>query len=220
MKNALVVLSSIVLSLGQLAYGAQAECVELPSDEGIDGDIILSLKPQLSDGQLLQVDFDEAMYCIVERDSAELDGQASTAMHVNTDLDELAISAAIDGVAIWLRVDNSFSDAMVLDRNTSEGFGLTEAEFLGDNSLLEASDFFVEFLDSVEFGEFVIDDVEVNIPRLDAPYDHYSGRGPLPTMTDPNVGFLTVGSVGEELLEDLLMTFDFSNNRIYTMQAR
>ncbi len=220
MKNILVVLTGCILLLGQVAYAAQGDCLTLPTDDDMQGDILVALASQTDDSELLQIDFEEALFCIIDRNSSDLDGQASTAMYLNSSLDELAIYATIDGLDAWLRVDFLFSDAMVLDRVTSEELGLTEAEFLGDNSLLEASDFFVEFMNSLKIGEFEMADVEVNVPRLDAPYDHYAGREPRPDMPEPNAEFLTVGSIGEVVLEGLLMTFDFANDRIYTTQAR
>ena len=174
----------------------------------------------MSESELLQLDFEEASYCIIERESSALDGQASARLHVNTNLDEIAILATLDGVDAWLRVDYLFSDAMILDRATGEELGLTDAEFLGDNSLLEASDFFVEYMYSLELGGYEIEDVEVSIPRLDAPYDHYAGRATNAAMTDPEAEIRTVGSIGEAMLKGLLMTFDFSNKKIYTTEAR
>jgi len=220
MNYSLVFSLSCILSLAGTAHAAEAQCGSFSDESDDQGDILLALQSEGNDDRLLQVDFEEASYCFLQHETSSLEGQASAAIHVNTALDELAIQATIEGVDIWLRIDGEFSDLMLLDRDTSDGLGLLDAEFLGDNSLLEASDFFVEYLDSLALGEFEIPDVEVNIPRLDAAYDHYAGRGSLPSETELEAEFITVGSIGEALLEGLLMTFDFADNRVYMTQAR
>ncbi len=199
-----------------MAQAAEAGCQALTSAQD---DMLVALASQTSDDQLLQVSFEDGTYCIIEREGIDLDDIAGSALHLNSSLDEIAVLATLDGVDAWLRVDYLFSGAMILDRATGEELGLTDAEFLGDNSLLEASDFFIEYVYSFEIGEFEIDDVEVNIPRLDAAYDHYADRDPRPAMTDPEAEFLTVGSIGEALLEKLSMTFDFANEKIYATEA-
>lgn len=200
------------LILCALSASVSAQCESLPAG---DSDALVALQSASDGNALLQIDFDEGTVCRLARDGADIDQQAGAAMRVNVDQDELAVQASIDGSTIWLRLDSKSGPGLILDRATSEDLGLTDAEFLGDNSLLEASDFFIEFTDSVEIGGYEMRDVEVSVPRLDIPYDHYAGRG-----TEPDAEVRTVGVIGEELLEDLRLTLDFSNNRIHVTDAR
>jgi len=201
----------ISLVLGMLSATAAAQCESLPSG---DTDVLVSLLSSSDVNGLLQVDFDEGTVCSLERDAAGLDAQSSAAVRLNAEAQELVVEAEVDGTALWLRIDSSSSQALILDRETSEDLGLTAAEFLGDNSLLEASDFFIEFVDSVQIGGYVLRDVEASIPRLDMPYDHYADRG------FDSAAVRTVGTIGEESLEHLRITLDVANNRIYISEAR
>lgn len=216
-KTAIALLLSSICYTATFATAADADCSPLPDYEDAPSDVLVALRGQLGSDELLQIDFDEAQYCILQRADGELDGVAA-AMRVDTNLDELTVLASIDGVDVWLRIDNAFPDEVVLDRATGESLGLTDAEFLGDNSLLEASDFFVEFVDAIEIGDFVIRDAEANIPRLDAPYDHYAGRASAEAVAQADSR--SVGSIGETLLEQLVLTLDFDNNRVYAADAR
>lgn len=195
-----------------LSATAAAQCESLPSG---DADVLVTLLSSVNENALLQVDFDEGTVCSLEREAASLDEQSSAAFRLNADAQELAVEAELDGTAMWLRIDSNSTPALILDRETSESLGLTAAEFLGDNSLLEASDFFIEFVDSLRIGGYVLRDVEASIPRLDMPYDHYADRG-----IEPDAAVRTVGTIGEETLEDLRITLDVGNNRIYIGEAR
>lgn len=217
-KTAIALLLSCICYTAAIAAAADANCRPLPDYEDASGDVLVALQGQLASGELLQIDFDAAQYCILQRADGELDGVAGAALRVDTGLDELAVLASIDGVDLWLRIDNAFPDEIVLNRATGESLGLTDAEFLGDNSLLEASDFFVEFVDVIEVGDFVISDAEASIPRLDASYDHYAGRASAQAVAQADS--LSVGSIGETVLEQLVLTIDFENNRVYAADAR
>ncbi|MEX0963894.1 MAG: hypothetical protein WDZ52_07640 [Pseudohongiellaceae bacterium] len=212
-----IVLIGCSLAISQLVSSAQAQCENLPSSES---DVLLSLRSAVNENNLLQVNFDEGVFCLVARDAVDLEQLASSAVHVNPDLDEIAVQSAVDGFETWLRIDSKYEDALVLDRKTSEDLGLTDAEFLGDNSLLEASNFFIEYVASLEIGDYQLRDIEANIPHLKVPYDQYQGRGPKPALSDPEAEHLTVGTIGEAVLEDLIITLDFTNNRIYMTAAR
>jgi len=54
---------------------------------------------------------------------------------------------------------------------------------------------------------------------LEVPYDHYADRGPRPEMSTAEAEFLTVGSIGEEILEEVIITLDIANQKIYMTEA-
>lgn len=216
MRKIPILLLSCSLALGQLASAVEGDCQPLSSVEG-DDVVALILGAQAS--ALLQINFDDSEVCTLRGQSLDLDDATSTRFHLSTALDELVIQASVDGYEAWLRVDTEYSGELLLDRATGEALGLTDAEFLGDNSQLEASDFFIEYVGSLEAGEMVLRNVETNIPLLEVPYDHYAGRGPKPQPSTLEAEFLSVGSIGEEILEELIITLDVANQTIYMTDA-
>lgn len=198
--------------LGTNAYSADADCESLPDSEG---DVLVALHASYSEA-LLRINFDADEVCVVSRGDVEVDAQNGAALHVNSELDEMAVQATVEGFETWLRLDSEYEEELKVDRRTAEGLDLTAAEFLGDNSQLESSDFFIEYVGSLEIGDFQLRNVETKIPLLDSPYDHYEGRSEIPSA---DYEFLTVGSIGEEILEDLIIVLDSANNRIYLSEA-
>lgn len=197
-----------------LAQAAQGDCQPLPNAEG---DTLVELISRANANAILQINFDDGQVCTLENESLDADGVVS--FHVSAALDELAIQATVEGFQTWLRVDTDYRGELLLDRDAAEGLDLTAAEFLGDNSQLEASDFFVEFVGLLELGAMKLRNVETDIPLLEVPYDHYANRGPRPGLSEPEAEFLTVGSLGEAILEDVIITVDIAKRRIAVTNA-
>lgn len=216
MRNISVLLLGCGLVLGQLTYAAEVECQPLSS---VDGDDFVAAISAAAASAVLQVNFDDGEVCVLLNGLSDLDETVGASFHLSAALDEVVVQVSVDGYETWLRIDAEYSGELLLDRATGEDLGLTDAEFLGDNSQLEASDFFIEYVDSLEMGGLVRRDVETNIPLLEVPYNHYSGRGPKPQASTPEAEFLTVGSIGEEILEELIITVDIANQRIYMTEA-
>ena len=217
MRNIVVLSLGCGLALSQLAYAAEGDCQPLP---GVAGDDFVAIISGADENAVLRIDFDEGLVCALPSGSVELDNATAMNFRVSTGLDELAVQASVEGFETWLRLDNEYSGELLLDRATGEELGLTDAEFLGDNSQLEASDFFIEYVGSLEIGEVSLRNVETNIPLFEVPYEHYADRGPRPEMSAVEAEFLTVGSIGEEILEDLIITVDISNQLIYMTDAK
>lgn len=216
MKKISTLLFVCGFALEPLAYAAEGECQSLPSAAGDD---LVALVMEADVDTLLQINFDEGEVCSFTRGSLDLDEASAASFYVSADLDELALQATVEAYETWLRIDGDYESELLLDRATSEGLDLTAAEFLGDNSQLEAADFFIEYVGLLEMAGMELRNVETNIPLLEMPYDHYKDRGPKPAMTTPEAEFLTVGSIGEEILEDLIITLDIANQRIYMTEA-
>lgn len=217
MKKISPLLFSFGLALGQLAHAAEDACQPLL---GVEGDDLVALVSGAAASAVLQINLDEGQICTLPSGSLDLDDAAAASFHVSAVLDELAIQATVDGFETWLRVDSAYEGELLLDRATGENLGLTDAEFLGDNSQLEASDFFIEYVGSLEIGEMTLRNVETNIPLLEVPYNHYSDRASSLDMSAASAEFLTVGSIGEEILEELIITLDIANRRIYMTDAK
>jgi hypothetical protein len=75
-------------------------------------------------------------------------------------------------------------------------------------------------VDSFEIGEFALRNVETNIPLLEVPYDHYIDRDSKLEMSAPGAAFLTVGSIGSAMLEELIITLDIVNHQMTMTEAR
>lgn len=216
MKKLSLLMLSFGLALGQLTYAAEDGCQPLSS---VEGDALVALVSGAAASAVLQVNLEEGEVCTLPSGSLDLDDATATSFHVSVALDELAIQATVDGFETWLRVDSAFDGELLLDRTTGEDLGLTEAEFLGDNSQLEASDFFIEYVGSLEMGGVALRNVETNIPLLEVPYDHYATRGARPEQSTTEAEHLTVGSIGEGILEEMILTLDIANQRIYMTEA-
>ena len=216
MKKIAVLLLSCGLFLGQLTYAAAGECQPLSS---VEGDGLVAVISAADMNAVLQVNFDDSEVCTLQSESLDFGEAAGVSFHNSVALDEFVVQASVDGYETWLRIDSEYNGELLLDRATGEDLGLTDAEFLGDNSQLEASDFFIEYVGSLEIGEFSLRNVETNIPLLEVPYDHYAGRGPIPENSVSEAEFLTIGSIGEEILEEVLITVDIVNQRIYMTEA-
>lgn len=214
MKKLLLFSFCLSLGLGQMARAAEGACQPFP---GVAGDPLVALVSGAGANAVLRIDYDSRQVCTVGDDS--LDGEAATDFHVNIAQDELAIRAVVEGYQTWLRVDTDYDGELLLDRATAEGLDLTAAEFLGDNSQLEAADFFVEFVGSLELGAKVFRNVETNIPLLEVPYDHYMNRGPKPGASAPEAEFLTVGSLGEAILEEVIIILDIAKRQLVVTDA-
>ena len=205
------------LVIGQSAYTAEADCKPLPD---VEGDVLVALVSSSGANALLQINFADDEVCTSQSRSVDFDIATSVNFHVNADLDELAVQGVVEGHETWLRVDSEYSGELLLDRATAEGLDLTAAEFLGDNSQLEAADFFIEYVDSFEIGEFALRNVETNIPLLEVPYDHYIDRDSKLEMSAPEAAFLTVGSIGAAVLEELVITLDIANQQMTMTEAK
>jgi hypothetical protein len=216
MKKLSVLLLCYGLMQGQLVYSAQGECRQIVDAEG---DNLVALLLDAPENALLHIVFDEELVCAVEDGSHDLAAATAISFHVDADLDELVVQATVDGYEGWLRIDTDYPGELLLDRKTSEGLGLTDAEFLGDNSQLEASDFFVEFVGRLEIGDKSLRNVETNIPLLEFPYNHYAGRATQAELSESALEYLSIGSIGEELLVDWVMTIDKANQQVYIAEA-
>ena len=205
------------LAIGQLVYAAEGDCQPLPDAEG---DVLVALISGSDANALLHIYFSDDEVCTSQSGALKFDITSSINFHVSADLDELAVQGVVEGFETWLRVDSKYSGELLLDRATAEGLDLTAAEFLGDNSQLEAADFFIEYVGTFEIGEIALRNVETNIPLLEVPYDHYIDRDSKPEMPAPEVAFLTVGSIGAAILEELVITLDIANHQMTMTEAR
>ncbi len=217
MRTSIYFLFFLTFSLVQITHSAESACRPLPE---ADGDFFVALVTANDSDSILQIDFDKEEVCKLDSGSIDSSEDSSAPFHVDLVLNEFAVEATFEqGFTTWIRIDKKYSESLLLDRKTGEGLGLTEAEFLGDNSILEAEDFFKEFLGSLQIGSLELRDVEASIPRFGVSYDHYQGREPVPAATDAASQFLTVGTLGARELERLIITLDIANQRMYLMTS-
>jgi hypothetical protein len=85
---------------------------------------------------------------------------------VNLQIDELTITASIDGsYNTLLRIDLNFEPELRIDRQIGENIRLTEMEYLSDNSSVEAEDFFAEEIGILEDGSAELVGFFAEVPR-------------------------------------------------------
>ncbi|PCJ24641.1 MAG: hypothetical protein COA96_08945 [SAR86 cluster bacterium] len=216
MRNSIFILLLSSLILCPAAFAVDSNCSSFADNES-SGDFLIALVSSASNDSLLQVDFDNEEICTLDRDRAasDISDQAVAEFHINASQDEFAVKATVEDFSTWLRIDTEYSEELLLDRKTGEGLGLTEAEFQGDNSQLEGQDFFTEFVDTFLIGSFEPRSVEASIPHFGVSYEHYQGRGELPVMPDAAAEFLTVGTIGQKVLERLIITLDVAESKMY-----
>lgn len=177
---------------------------------GISNGHLSSIVRELEDELLIEFNFSENQACLA--DNSGLDASTAAAFVINTQIDELAVRASIDAsVDVWLRIDLSYSEELILDRTVAEEIGLTDMEFLSDNSGVGAEDFFAEQVGFLVLGSSELDAPFAEVPRFGVEYNHYSPED----AANLGSGTETQGSVGLASLKMLSFTIDPSNSLIY-----
>ena len=166
---------------------------------------LASIATGVSAGQIVVIDFPKSEICVQGQSDAALSGGA---LVVNSHLDELAINASIDGsYDVLLRIDLNFESELLIERGVGEDIGLTEMEFLSDNSGVGAEDFFAEEIGFLEVGGAQLGGLFAEVPRYGISYNHYQGlddSGLADTST-------TRGSLGLAVLRDVVLTINYQD---------
>jgi hypothetical protein len=114
-------------------------------------------------GEIVVINFLKSEICVLGQGDAALSGGA---LVVNLQIDELAITASIDGsYNTLLRIDLNFEPELRIDRQIGENIRLTEMEYLSDNSSVEAADFFAEEIGILEDGGAELVGFFAEVPR-------------------------------------------------------
>ena len=114
-------------------------------------------------GEIVVINFLKSEICVLGQGDAALSGGA---LVVNLQIDELAITASIDGsYNTLLRIDLNFEPELRIDRQIGENIRLTEMEYLSDNSSVEAEDFFAEEIGILEDGSAELVGFFAEVPR-------------------------------------------------------
>lgn len=164
---------------------------------------LASLGTGVSGAEIIVIDFPKSQICVLDKSEA---GPANGGLVVNSELDELAIAASIDGsYDVLLRLDLNFESELLIERVIGEDIGLTEMEFLSDNSGVGAEDFFAEEIGFLDVGGTELDGLFAEVPRYGISYNHYEG------VDDTALGDTetTRGSLGLAVLRDIVLTIDF-----------
>ena len=114
-------------------------------------------------GEIVVINFLKSEICVLGQGDAALSGGA---LVVNLQIDELTITASIDGsYNTLLRIDLNFEPELRIDRQIGENIRLTEMEYLSDNSSVEAEDFFAEEIGILEDGSAELVGFFAEVPR-------------------------------------------------------
>jgi hypothetical protein len=114
-------------------------------------------------GEIVVINFLKSEICVLGQGDAALSGGA---LVVNLQIDELTITASIDGsYNTLLRIDLNFEPELRIDRQIGENIRLTEMEYLSDNSSVEAADFFAEEIGILEDGSAELVGFFAEVPR-------------------------------------------------------
>jgi hypothetical protein len=194
---------SFLLQGAQLVVDAPAGVLQsgsLPS-------LIASLE---GDGEQLAVDFATSQLC-VEPSQSELTSKDSVPFVINAQAQELAVQATIaGGKQVWLRISPDYQSELLLDRTVGEEIGLTDMEFLSDNSGVGAEDFFAEPIDDLELGSLTVQAPFADVPRYGVDYAHYPE-----TVNQAAQGFVaTQGILGLASLRSLTLRFSPSQGLV------
>jgi hypothetical protein len=164
---------------------------------------LASIALGVSAGEIVVVNFPKSEICVLDQSDAALSGGA---LVVNSQIDELAIAASIDGsYDVLLRIDLNFESELLIDRRIGEDIGLTEMEFLSDNSGVGAEDFFAEEIGFLEVGGAELSGLFAEVPRYGISYNHYQGLDDS-GLADTDT---TRGSIGLAVLRDIVLTIDY-----------
>jgi hypothetical protein len=164
---------------------------------------LASLAAEISRGEIVVIDFPKSEICVLAQSEPKL---TEAALVVNAQIDELAIAASIEGsYAVLLRLDLNFEFELLIERLTGEDIGLTDMEFLSDNSGVGAEDFFAEQIGHLKVGGTDLDGLFAEVPRYGISYNHYEGIDNA-GLDDTNT---TRGSLGLAALRDIVLTLDY-----------
>lgn len=210
--STLTALPILFLLIGTV-LGAENGCQSFRIEGGsllIEGDnnilksgSLASLGAGISRGEIVVIDFPKSEICVLAQSEPKI---TEGALVVNTEIDELAIAASIDGsYDVLLRLDLNFGFELLIERLIGEDIGLTDMEFLSDNSGVGAEDFFAEQIENLEVGGTNLYGLFAEIPRYGISYNHYEGIDNV-GLDDTNT---TRGSLGLAALRDMVLTLDY-----------
>jgi len=210
--STLTALPILFLLIGNV-LGAENDCQSFRIEGGsllIEGDnnilksgSLASLGAGISRGEIVVIDFPKSEICVLAQSEPKI---TEGALVVNTEIDELAIAASIDGsYDVLLRLDLNFGFELLIERLIGEDIGLTDMEFLSDNSGVGAEDFFAEQIGILEVGGTDFDGLFAEVPRYGISYNHYEGIDNA-GLVDTNT---TRGSLGLAALRDMVLTLDY-----------
>lgn len=175
--------------------------------EGSDTTLVSGSLASLSTGvrgdEIVVIDFPKSQICVLHKSEV---GPINGGLVVNSELDELAIAASIDGnYDVLLRLDLNLESELLIERVIGEDIGLTEMEFLSDNSGVGAEDFFAEEIGFLEVGGTELEGLFAEVPRYGISYNHYEGAD----GTAFGDAEATRGSLGLAVLRDIVLTIDY-----------
>lgn len=176
--------------------------IEVPGGS-LQSGTLASVIAGLAGNEQLSVDFSASQVC-TKQDVAQLTPADSAPYALNIQAQEVAVSAVIAGSAeVWLRLSPDYQSELLLERSVGEEIGLTDMEFLSDNSGVGAEDFFAEQVDYLELGSQSLDAPFAEVPRFGVEYSHYEE-----SVNQSSEGFVaTQGILGFDLLRSLTLTF-------------
>jgi len=168
----------------------------------------------LDESEQLLVDFPSSELCVSQgtSDMTETDGARFV---VNPNTEELAIEATLSGsTEIWLRLNPGYESELLLSRSVGEETGLTDMEFLSDNSGVGAEDFFAEQIDYLELGSYLVDAPFAEVPRYGVEYSHYDQA-----VNQGAEGFIpTQGILGLSLIRSLTLRFSPAQGLVFLVK--
>ncbi len=213
-RKCLIGMFVALMGMSSIALGAEDGCQSftLQGDQFIIDDSsgllrsgsLAEILSRHQSNRLLSLNFPLSQFCVLT-DGTGFEPTSSSEYHVNLLEQELGIKGVIAGsTELWLRVSPSYQSELLLERSVGEAIGLTDMEFLSDNSGVGAEDFFAELIESLALGEFVVDGAFADVPRFGVEYLHYD-----PTVNQASADFVaTQGVLGSAILERLTLTFD------------
>lgn len=178
---------------------------------GVESARLAMFQGVVSNAELLRLDFSTSQLCIQPKSGSVITDETWSSLVINEELEEIAVVAFLDGsYEIPVRVDLEYQTELLIVRSVGEDIGLTEMEFLSDNSGVGAEDFFSEEIGFLQVGDTEFNGLFAEVPRYGIAYDHYDkfGQSPLPPAR------ASLGSIGLGVLRDSVVTIDFDAEKI------
>lgn len=194
-------------------FRSQGNTLVLENDfNGLESANMASLIGSAQDStELLLFDFSSNQLCIAPANEMDMGDSSWAMLSWNEDAEEVAVTGFLDGsYQLPLRLDLSYQSELLVERTVGEDIGLTDMEFLSDNSGVGAEDFFSEEIGFLKIGSMELDSLFAEVPRYGISYEHYSGVN-VDSIDESN---LTRGSLGMGVLRDYVLVVDPDQSRI------
>lgn len=184
------------------------------SGDFAEPEIALILGAPLLDKYVFQFDYPNSRLRLIDHDSIDLIEVKNITMRSRRDYDQPIVKVNLnDEVEAWLILDTGASTGIYLQREVADNHGWLESFTVsrglsrGVNTVAEVESF---SLPLVEFGPYLLEDVEIIVPIEGVRTDFGKNRQQLNSRVR---GVKIDGLLGYDILQHFILTIDYKNGR-------